>query len=747
MKSRTHNQKGNAISPIIKSLAVAVFAATVILLWCSSAVVATAAGNERVIELKGGPDSVVWVVQLSDLHFSVHHPHRARDFKNHVGPALSMINPSLVLVTGDLTDGKSKDLLTMKQNEDEWVEYQNVMDAVIERSGVHKSLFFDLRGNHDNFGVPAVGGTFDFFSRYSINGQLGRTGSVNSVTLETQERKHLFIGIDSTMSSGLRGPTNLFGHPTDQLLRDLDLELSHWDSQSAKPVTKISFGHFPLSFSAASSSGRTLEDVFLKHSISTYLCGHLHTKFGKNLKRHHQLSNHFLPLQKLFQLNIHQNSFENTVNCSFGATPAQEFWEWEMGDWRKNRVMRILAIDRGHVSYVDVDFKSGANHTIIFPTFPLDSHFMQTSLCHHNYECQTVDTSSYDTIRALVFSVSPIASVVARVYDSRSGNLDLVIDAHMIKHADENSRGDLYVAPWNYKAFEDASADRFWLQVEAIDIMGRSTLTELRPFSINGHSFKLSWSWKEFLVMGCQWASLFYPLFWSALGFMLFFLLLPKALLVFKKNIYTYKNWIANKGLVNGVLWVLQELCRVRTLWFGWIGYLFYLILFPWFIGQVFTEGKNMVYMTYRGWVVETSNGKGKHEYVGSPDIMVVVLPHLLFVVFPAILVSAALASERAIYREHVLALSGKKRDDLDLNPRRVLKYDNKSSILSNHFGKRRIRQLLCVLCLAICWKHFMNCRTLKKAYEMNPVLHFLGYGISVPLLLVYAISQTRSSR
>lgn len=72
----------------------------------------------------------------------------------------------------------------MKQNEDEWVEYQNVMDAVIERSGVHKSLFFDLRGNHDNFGVPAVGGTFDFFSRYSINGQLGRTGSVNSVTLE-----------------------------------------------------------------------------------------------------------------------------------------------------------------------------------------------------------------------------------------------------------------------------------------------------------------------------------------------------------------------------------------------------------------------------------------------------------------------------------------------------------------------------------------------------------------------------------
>lgn len=88
-------------------------------------------------------------------------------------------------------DGKSKDLLTMKQNEDEWVEYRNVLDTVIERSRLHKSLFFDLRGNHDNFGVPVVGGSFDFFSKYSINGQLGRNGSVNSITLEVSAALHL----------------------------------------------------------------------------------------------------------------------------------------------------------------------------------------------------------------------------------------------------------------------------------------------------------------------------------------------------------------------------------------------------------------------------------------------------------------------------------------------------------------------------------------------------------------------------
>jgi len=29
-----------------------------------------------------------------------------------------------------------------------------------------------------------------------------------------------------------------------------------------------------------------------------------------------------------------------------------------------------------------------------------------------------------------VFSVAPVASVIARIYDSKSGNLDLVVEKH-----------------------------------------------------------------------------------------------------------------------------------------------------------------------------------------------------------------------------------------------------------------------------------------------------------------------------
>ncbi|GKB28891.1 RNA-directed DNA polymerase, eukaryota [Tanacetum coccineum] len=74
----------------------------------------------------------------------------------------------------------------MKQNEEEWVEYQKTMENVIAMSGLDKSVFYDLRGNHDNFGVPVVGGAFDYFSNYSITGQLGRTVEPFILSAHTQ---------------------------------------------------------------------------------------------------------------------------------------------------------------------------------------------------------------------------------------------------------------------------------------------------------------------------------------------------------------------------------------------------------------------------------------------------------------------------------------------------------------------------------------------------------------------------------
>ncbi|KZV37347.1 metallophosphoesterase-like, partial [Dorcoceras hygrometricum] len=689
------------------------------------------------IELRNGPEDLVWVVQLSDLHFSVHHPDRARDFRKIVGPALSFIKPALVLITGDLTDGKSKDLVVMKQDEEEWIEYQNVMREVVKRSGLNESSFYDVRGNHDNFGVPSIGGSYDFFSKYSFNGQLKRSGNVNSLTIQTSKRKLLFVGFDSTMPSGLRGPTNLFGHPTDELLNDINSELSQWDYHSTQPVIKVTFGHFPLSFSEATKSGKTLKDTFLVHTLSAYLCGHLHTKFGKNLKRYHT-SHHQQSTKQLFQFNGRRFSSEVAANCSNDGTKLNEFWEWEMGDWRKSRAMRILAIDGGHISFVDIDFKLGARKTIILPTFPLDSRFTLKS-----FQCGATN-ASYREIRAMVFSTSPIISVVARIYDSTSGNLLVVMETLMTKL--EESNGDLYRSPWNIKAFEDPSPERYFLQIETTDVSGRSTVSDLRPFSVSGLPAELPWNWKEFFVMGCQWDSLYLPIFWCFYLLVLPLLLIPKILLSVSRRHYLYKTLKSNKGFINGIARILIEIHNFPIAWCCLVGYLFYLVLCPWFSGHFFNEGGELGYMTYRG-VALKFNDFGKIKFLGFPDAMVIVLPHLYFILLPAIIAIIMLAAERGLYHDYIISLSSKKKDDTDGPDKEATFHNNRTKKISELILlKRWLRKFFLVVSLAISWKHLKNCRDLVRAYEMNPYIHFPIYGLAVPLLLAYTIWKTRKA-
>ncbi|KAI3507005.1 hypothetical protein L1887_21710 [Cichorium endivia] len=694
---------------------------------CSSSDISSNGKNKDTVEVKGDSD-VVWIVQLSDLHFSVHNPERASEFQKFVGSTLSMINPSLVFITGDLTDGKSKDLLTMKQIEEEWVEYQTTMENVIKKSGLDKNIFYDLRGNHDNFGVPTIGGSYDYFSNYSINGQLGRSQSVNSVTLQTATRDHLFVSFDSTTSTGLRGPTNLFGHPTDQLLTDLNSHLSQ-HATSAKPLTKIALGHFPLSFSAPTNSKNTLKHIFLNHSISAYLCGHLHTRFGNNLKRHHEINSH-----NLFQLNIHEKTPSVSTICPNEGQKVNEFWELEMGDWRKSRSMRVLAIDKGQISFIDINFKKGAKEILILPTYPLDSRYLSTTILN-KYKCESLDATSH--IKALIFSSNLIEKVTAKIYDSSHGDLYTVLESPMSKKGD-----NLYIVPWNSKAFIDPNPTRYWLQIEAIDINDLTISSNLIPFSLNGFRANLSWTWKEFFVMGCQWAGLYYPIFWSFYLTMFIILVLPKFITLLWKKQYTYLFFKANKGFLNLLTWVFTEVNNVPFLWKLMLAYLFYLLLCPWLLGEVFTEGGERGYMTYKGWVVNFDNLK-KLEFIGFPDVMVVVIPHLYFVVLPAVFIIGAVAAERAVYQDHVCSLSGKKRDDYGGNYGKLKSSENLSGGVLKQLMKWA-RSLLLIFSLAVCWKHFTNCWSLMRAYEMNPLVHFPFYCFSIPLLLGYVFYKTK---
>uniref|UniRef100_A0A0A9DFU0 Uncharacterized protein n=1 Tax=Arundo donax TaxID=35708 RepID=A0A0A9DFU0_ARUDO len=212
-----------------------------------------------------------------------------------------------------------------------------------------------------------------------------------------------------------------------------------------------------------------------------------------------------------------------------------------MGDWRSARSMRILAIDSGHVSYTDMDFRFGSRDVIIVPTFALDSRFMQRSSYHHDFTCQATATTDIGTVRTLVFSRYKIESVTVEVYESHSGSLRLVLEQEMERTSATGARGSMFTVPWHWTEFVDKSPDRYWFQIETVDMSGEIYHSELRPFSINGLTAKVSWTWKEFQVMGCQWNQLYYPIMWSTLAFLFSLVLVPQTSLTFFENQFMSK--------------------------------------------------------------------------------------------------------------------------------------------------------------------------------------------------------------
>jgi len=114
---------------------------------------------------------------------------------------------------------------------------------------------------------------------------------------------------------------------------------------------------------------------------------------------------------------------------------------------------------------------------------------------------------------------------------------------------------------------------------------------------------------------------------------------------------------------------------------------------------------------------------------------MVIVLPHLLFVVLPAFLVIAAIAAERALCLGHDISQMAKKDDD-----------HHKKTWYTNYVGVLHwFRKILILLCLPIVWKHWKHCRGIVRAYEVNPFTDAPVYCFGVPALLWLSIFRSSS--
>ncbi|PKA52355.1 Putative metallophosphoesterase [Apostasia shenzhenica] len=582
---------------------------------------------------------VAWIVQVSDLHLSSYHPERAEDIMRLLAPALRAIQPALVFVTGDITVKAMANLLgyhsshyaknrrrtSSSQDESEWVQYKNAVDALVKKSGIEKRRIFDIRGNHDKYGVPCIGSQLDFFSNYSVSRQFHRLGTIQSVFLVGRNRKYMFLGIDDTMSVGIRGPSNLFGHPTSKRIGAVQDQLQYWDHGSL--VTKVVFGHFPMSFTASSEKEERYEALFAKHSVSAYICGHLHSTFGKQLWRFHEVE---LPsdVKDLKRM--------------------KRFWEWEVGDWKDFRFIRILSIDQGAISFLDVELSTKFDQqdpfqTTILITYPMDSRFNNVDRAHNQL--------LRNDINALVFSLRPIVNVTVKVFDSLR-NFKIVEEIplqHALNHSD---KAPLFHAKWNAENYRTVSAMRYWLQVQALDNAGKLTSSFRRPFSVEGRAAHYSPPFLAYLIFYLQWENIYSILLWGNISFLILLLFLPILLNKLMERNASYQKSvisIAPKNLTFSAIWFLIDGSRNKKLWGAMVVYLLYLLILPWFWGYATSKNGQISAAYLSGWKLkDASSGFDNVERLGIPDMMTVTLPFMYFVVTPLFIVLYSFSAERS---------------------------------------------------------------------------------------------------
>lgn len=725
---------------------------------CSSSLHSVSDDGREVIRVERGPEGMVWVVQLTDLHISSYHPDRAASLRRLMGPLLALINPSLVLITGDLTDAKNKDLTVRRQDEKEWVQYKQAISKVIAESGLPAYAFFDLRGNHDKFGVPLAGGRLDYFSKYSISALRNRTNNVQSVTLKSSGWKHLFVGVDTSMSVGLKGPCNLFGHPTDEQLVKMDLELSQWDTCPPEKVTKVVFGHFPMSFTSSTEHGSRPDYVFAKHSIAAYVCGHLHKSFGPNLIDHH--------------FHLKGKSAVSPICGGAGEDGIGEFWEWELGDWRMRRTLRVIAIDQGHTSFVDFDMSAlnASDHgkdwlpTFVVPTYPLDSQRMERlELLPHSMTIQ-------DVVRALVFSPQPLVSVVAKVYDTISGKPHLLEELKMHSIVEPDNMGYLYEAPWQSMKYIDASATRYVYQVSAVDSTGKVTESSLRAFSVERRVSELKKTWREYLVMGFVWEEAYKVLVRLAFASLFVLFILPKFFLHFLLGNGCYERWsyglfrIGNQKpmaqrFLKLFVWFFLQGCAHNVLWCEQLFVVVWLICFPWYWGQVLADGYSLGFMSLRGWEVRLSKMSPPLRGLGWPDLMVIVLPYLYFVVLPLYILIFALSAEASLHEIYQMEMPAglKKKEKVVGEMKSLLSCDGgedtqneveiKHPLKHSRTSCRWVRLLMMGCCLIVSFIHFGQVCAIAGAHGYMVVFASPGFAWPVPVLMISALLKFSACR
>lgn len=476
--------------------------------------------KENFISFTDSSDNLLWFLQISDIHISLFRdPMRITEFREFCHLTINAIKPSVVLASGDLTDAKTKDSIGSEQLEGEWKHYRDILD---ESNIKKRTLWLDIRGNHDNFNVGSPLSKQNYFTNYSIQGK----EHPRSYRYQIKKRNNVytFIGIDACLEPGPRRPFNFIGHLDDLEVKELHSLILQ--TESGPNNYTVFFGHFPTSC-ILSPGNDNVRDIIGRHKQGlVYVCGHLHKLGG--------LIPNMYTLQQA------------------------GFLELELGDWKDNRVYRLLAIDHGFLSFIDIQHR---HWPVVLVTNPKDALFFNPS----KENLDVIKNSTH--IRILAFSLSTIDYIRVK------------LDSENWEYC-KRVKGPLFVTPWNPRKFLHGLHR---LEIYVRDVEGREKY-ETQLFALDGT--KLSFGILPKIALMSNASILFQTMFFVTLSLSI----VPLFVIRYLHRLVAGGQMVKPKLRQSCCYSLLQKiwiLCTVDRIFWPIVLYPLYLAVGPWTIGYL----------------------------------------------------------------------------------------------------------------------------------------------------------------
>lgn len=519
--------------------------------------------------------NLLWFLQVTDTHISIFRdPTRLSDLHSFCRLTIPAIKPAVVLVSGDLTDAKAADNMGSAQYEQEWINYRDLLNKC--DLGNH-TVWLDIRGNHDNFNIPDAKSSLNYYLQYSEQGKRNPRSYLHQLT--NGNTRYSFLAVDACLEPGPRRPFNFVGmlnHEETTHIKSLMQQIE--DSGSNYTIW---FGHYPTSC-ILSWGDENIRDLIGEQPESlVYLCGHFHTFGGA------------VPNMYTLQKN--------------------GFLELELGDWMENRLYRLLAIDHGLLSFVDL--KHGEWPAILV-TNPKHASYHITGREPRGI----MATSTH--VRVLVFSLDQVKLVQVKLNDGA-----------WLKANHED--GPLFTVPWIPELYASGIHQ---IHVKAADASGRHRIIT-HPFSLDGS--RLSFRFLPRFVLMSNISTVFQVLF----GLLLFVCVVPLCAIRYmhlqvrgkkmqrpKLHLHCLNLWLRR-------LWVLVSVDRI---FYPLTLYAVYLTIGPWSVGAVI-EGHTGAIFAW-GIIVNGSYLPGSFTYAYG-------FLQLLVVQFPLTLILACFLDQRLMLR------------------------------------------------------------------------------------------------